>query len=157
MNWLLIIASDENVRRNFGAPRSTRSEPVRHLVKTNWKPLYTQKAIHAAIRLLPSNFLHACADGENKWKQWYCVFLFTCFFSPLPGIAVWWLIISAALHARRWIIRTDRANRWQGQSAFTVWRQNQDFFFFSAHVLAADLRWWLITDCSLKSEFLIGV
>lgn len=55
---------------------------------------------------------------------------------------------------RRRIIRTDRANRRQGQSAFAVRRGKKPrLFIFSERVLAEERRRRLITDCSPRSEF----
>lgn len=88
------------------------------------------------------------------------MFLFQFFSPPLPPYpsppwnSSMMINNQRCAQPRRRIIRTDRANRRQGQSAFAVRREKKNpRLSFSERVLAEERERRLITDCSPRSEF----
>ena len=106
------------------------------------------------IRLAPlsRNFPHADTDGENKSKQWHCVFPFSCPFSSWNSSPM--ISNQCCAHAQRQIIRTQCFLSQSKQMTGTVSIRNlmTELSLLSAaaaaeHVLPADMRQWVITNC----------
>lgn len=92
---------------------------------------------------------------NNRTVCSFSMFFWGCFFSWNSSLMI---SNQCCAHTQRQIIRTQCF--WQSkQMTGTVSIHNLKTKFepFSAHVLAADLRQWVITNCSLKLVFFISI